>query len=129
MPEVMVFVRKQRPIPWGCNEWMWRKAVSDEARKVRSTQEDVLPAVTQDIHFSVTLVFLMKPDGLERADLDNLAKPVLDTLFHSRNAQVQDKELTGALFDVDDDRVFQLIAVKKLVVGSDDEGIDITIAW
>ena len=89
----------------------------------------MLPAVSQDIHFSVTLVFLMKPGSIERADLDNLAKPVLDTLFYSRNAQVQDKELTGAMFDVDDDRVFQLIAVKKLVVGPNDEGIDITIAW
>ena len=71
----------------------------------------------------------MKPGSIEHADLDNLAKPVLDTLFDSRNAQVQDKELTGALFDVDDDRVFQLIAAKKLVVGPDDEGIDITISW
>ena len=129
MPEVTVSVRGQRPIPWGCKEWKWRGCISDKARIVRRTKEDMLPAAPQDIHFSVSLVFLMKPGSIEHADLDNLAKPVLDTLFHSRSAQVQDKELTGALFDVDDDRVFQLIAAKKLVVGPDDEGIDITISW
>jgi hypothetical protein len=129
MPEVVISVRGQRPIPWGCNEWMWRKAVSDAAHVVRKTREEVLPKVPQETHFSVTLLFLMKPGSIERADLDNLAKPVLDTLFRSRNAQVQDKELTGAMFGVDDDRVFQLVAAKKLVVGPNDEGIDITIAW
>ena len=129
MPEVVVSVRGQRPIPWGCNEWVWRKAVSDATRVVRKAREEMLPKVSQETHFSVTLLFLMKPGSIERADIDNLAKPVLDTLFHSRNAQVQDKDLTGAMFEVDDDRVFELVATKKLVASPNDEGIDITIAW
>jgi len=57
------------------------------------------------------------------------AKPVLDTLFKSRNAQGQGKELTGAMFDVDDDRVFHLMVEKKPVIGPEDEGVDITISW
>jgi Holliday junction resolvase RusA-like endonuclease len=129
MPQVVISVREQCPIPWGGNEWTWRKAVSERARAVRETIEEVLPKEPRKTQFSVTLLFLMMPGSIERADLDNLAKPVLDTLFHSRNAQVQDKTLTGAMFDVDDDRVFRLVAAKKSVVGPNDEGIDITIAW
>ena len=66
---------------------------------------------------------------IKHANLDNLAKPVLDTLFESRNAQVQDQNLTGALFDVDDDRVFKLRLEKWLVITGEEEGINITIAW
>jgi hypothetical protein len=32
-------------------------------------------------------------------DLDNLAKPVLDTLFHGSHVQETDDSLAGALFD------------------------------
>jgi len=62
-----------------------------------------------------------------RADLDNLAKPMLDTLFQTRNAQVKDLSLTGALFNVDDDRVFKLILEKRLVSTGAEEGVDIKV--
>jgi hypothetical protein len=66
---------------------------------------------------------------LGQADLDNLAKPQLDTLFLPRNVQVRDSSLTGALFDVDDDRVFRLNMEKRLVSTPADEGVDVTISW
>ena len=128
MPEV-IFSVPGRPVPWGCNEWEWRKRVFGKALDKRKEREDIPPAVAQGIHFSVTLVFRLKSGSIERADLDNLAKPVLDTLFKSRNAQGQGKELTGAMFDVDDDRVFHLMVEKKPVIGPEDEGVDITISW
>ena len=71
----------------------------------------------------------MTGSHIQRADLDNLAKPVLDTLFRSRNAQVKDTSLTGALFDTDDDQVFKLVLEKRLVATDNDEGIDVTITW
>jgi hypothetical protein len=72
----------------------------------------------------------MKVDNIRRADLDNLAKPVLDTLFKPRNAQVKIKKYTGALFDnVDDDRVFTLTLSKQCVLVALDEGVDITVTW
>lgn len=64
-----------------------------------------------------------------RADLDNLAKPVLDTFFRSHYPQVKDPNLTGALFDVDDSRVFKLTLEKRLVSAVANEGVDVVVAW
>jgi len=52
---------------------------------------------------------------------------MLDTLFQTRNAQVKDLSLTGALFNVDDDRVFKLILEKRLVSTGAEEGVDIKV--
>jgi len=71
----------------------------------------------------------MTASHIEHVDLDNLAKPILDTLFHPRHPQVKDMSLTGALFDVDDDRIFKLNLEKRLVTPDTEEGIDVTIAW
>ena len=57
------------------------------------------------------IIFYLKKDRLERNDLDNLAKPVLDTICKIRYAKK--KKLIGAIFDYDDDKVFQLILEKK----------------
>jgi len=71
----------------------------------------------------------MTASHIEHVDLDNLAKPILDTLFHPRHPQVKDMSLIGALFDVDDDRIFKLNLEKRLVTPDTEEGIDVTIAW
>ena len=34
--EVKIVVRGINPIPWGSNEWAWRKALADGAREVRA---------------------------------------------------------------------------------------------
>ncbi len=133
MPQIFVSVREKTPKPWGSDEWDWRERLAEEAKKVRASHPKVeqLPNSGKTIEFGVQIVFLMKADKLGRADLDNLAKPVLDTLFRPRNAQVKDKDkYTGALFNnVDDDRVFKLKLEKKLVSTEKAAGVDVTIDW
>jgi len=125
MPELSIHVNGHRPVPWGCNEWAWRAAVAREARIAGA----VLAPVSQVASFSVALLFRMREERLQYADLDNLAKPVLDTLFQSRHSQVKDASLAGALFCVDDDRVFRLNLEKQLARDAADEGVDISVSW
>ena len=125
LAQVTVSVRGEKPIPWGCNEWDWRKSVAESARAVRP--QSAQQQVSSDTRFAVEIVFLMTAAHIGRADLDNLAKPMLDTLFQTRNAQVKDLSLTGALFNVDDDRIFKLILEKRLVSTGAEEGVDIKV--
>lgn len=134
MPQIVnVSVRGMTPRPCASNEnenrneTKWRRRLADERRCVRAHSQ--LSTITTATHFSVTIVFLMQKTRIEGVDLDNLAKPVLDTIFCSRYAQVKDLSLTGAIFDVDDDRVFKLDLEKRVVASSADEGVDITIVW
>lgn len=127
MPNLRVVVQGMTPIPWGSNEWAWRKAIAEQARAERLHQQ-MAPAVSTT-RFSVAIVFFMTAAHIQRADLDNLAKPVLDTLFLIRNAQVRDMSLTGALFDVDDARVFKLSLEKEVVPNAQHEGVQVTISW
>ena len=64
-----------------------------------------------------------------RADLDNLAKPVLDTIFTIRNAQVRDPMFTGAAFSVDDNRVFSLGLEKREVPTEEQAGAEVFVSW
>ncbi len=127
MPEFGIAIQGMPPVPWGSNEWVWRKAIAEQARAARLRQLTV-PS-DPDTRFSVTVIFFMTAARIQRVDLYNLAKPVLDTLFHSRRPQVQDMSLTGALFDVDDAQVFELTLKKEAVPGADQEGAQITVAW
>jgi len=127
MPDLRVAVEGMTPIPWGSNEWAWRKAIAEQARAERLHQQ-IVPAVSAT-RFCVAIVFFMTAAHIQRADLDNLAKPVLDTLFLIRNAQVRDMSLTGALFDVDDARVFKLSLEKEVVPNAQHEGVQVTISW
>src|SRR5437764_987868 len=113
MNSLTVTVRRATPVPWACgeNEWAWRRRVAEAARRVRASNEP--QDVSQWAIFSVEVTFWMGTTRIGLADLDNLAKPVLDTLFRIRRPQVKDLRLTGVLFDVDDARVFGL-TLKKL---------------
>jgi hypothetical protein len=126
--EVKIEVRGVNPVPWGSNEWAWRKALADGAREVRAVAWEPLEGQPFP-RFSVEVVFWMVGSRLERADLDNLAKPVLDTLFLPRYAQVKDLSLTGALFRLDDDRVFRLTLEKHEVPTVEEAGLDVVIRW
>lgn len=114
------------PKAWGNNEWKWREAVAQEARLSPQNQAR---AITPTTRLDMVIIFNLLNDRVLRPDLDNLAKPVLDTLFRIRNAQVSDLSLTGALFDVDDDHVFRLTLEKRPVEKETDEGAEITITW
>ncbi len=120
-------VRGKPPTPWGSNEWAWRSAVAVQARAVASTVPDLPPP--SDARFTAEIVFHLGASNFERADLDNLAKPVLDTVFLPRNPQVQDRSLTGAIFRVDDDRVVRLALEKRAARTAEEEGVDVSIGW
>ena len=125
LPEISV--QRKTPTPWGTKkQWEWRGCLAAQARVFRShVDQQGIP----EAKFHIKVVFRMTEAHIRHADLDNLAKPVLDTLFQSRNAQAQDKNLTGVLFDVDDDHVFKLRLEKRLVMTDEEEGVDVTIAW
>ena len=125
MTELKISVKGTPPRPWGSDEWEWRKAIADHAHEFRPQAV----SHSKNSKFTIKIIFWISSSRLGMSDLDNLAKPVLDTLFHSRYAQVKDKTLTGALFDVDDDRVFKLVLEKKLALSNKDEGADITTSW
>jgi hypothetical protein len=126
MGELAFAVRGTAPAPWGGNEWAWRRALADEARAVRGSSA---PSPPQDAVFTVEVVFYLGEQAFGRADLDNLAKPVLDTLFESRNPQAPDAALTGALFPgVDDDRVTRLHLEKRPAAAPELQGADIKVS-
>lgn len=121
------------PAPWGSGvnrkgspERLWRQRLRDGATESVGRPRQVPP----ETHFDVDITFQMSPSHIERSDLDNLAKPVLDTLFKIRYAQVSDRSLTGVMFDnVDDDRVFSLRLRKEPVPDPRHEGALIIIKW
>lgn len=127
MPDITIAVHGMTPVPWGSNEWAWRKAIAETARAERIRCQP--SAYSHLTHFTVAIVFQMTVAHIQRADLDNLAKPVLDTLFLIRNAQVADSSLTGALFDVDDQCVYVLRLEKRMVLHTEEEGASIAISW
>jgi hypothetical protein len=78
--------------------------------------------------FTVEVIFRMTPKDLARPafDLDNFAKPVLDTLFTSQN--VSKSRLTGVLLpEVNDTWVFRLVLEKVEVEDPQDQGAYITV--
>jgi Holliday junction resolvase RusA-like endonuclease len=127
MPKIEFSAIGEKPVAWGNNEWDWRRAVADEARTHRS--EANASEVTAQTRFSVQVRFYVTPGNIKGVDLDNLAKPVLDTVFKSRHSQVKDPYLTGALFDVDDEQVYKLGLEKTNVSLAAEEGAEITIVW
>ena len=70
----------------------------------------------------------MTPEDLARpaCDLDNFAKPVIDTLFTSQNVS----RLTGVLLPgVNDTWVFRLLLEKVEAKTPQDQGADLTVTW
>jgi Holliday junction resolvase RusA-like endonuclease len=127
MPEIRFPVRDAMPVPWGNKEWDWRSAVAKEARKHREKVE--ANPVSGETRFEVDIIFHLTAQAAKRHDVDNLAKPVLDTVFKSRRCQAPGPSLTGALFGVDDDRVFRLTLEKREADQPQDIGIDFAVRW
>ncbi len=112
-----------KPAPWAGKEWDWRKAIALEANK----QFQGVP--TSKSGFEVSIIFYLVQSTFDKSDLDNLAKPVLDTLFLPNNPQVKDKTLTGSLIKLDDSLVRKLNLEKRLVVNFEDEGAEVNVFW
>ena len=123
----LIRVRGMNPVPWGSNEWLWRKALANQGRLVRASMR--LPPILPSARFAVEIIFYMTGNNSRKADLDNLAKPVLDTLFRTPRPQVPDLSLTGAVFEMDDSSIFRLVVEKRLVATDKDEGADMIISW
>lgn len=77
---------------------------------------------------NVNVVFRIAEPRFASSDLDNLVKPVLDTLFRSRDEQL-DPSLTAALLPLDDAAIKRLVVEKQRAVGSDDEGVTVEVHW
>ncbi len=129
MPEIRLIVRGSKPSPWanGPAEVAWRAALASSARS--QWPPGSIPEVSDGARFAVEIRFHLTGATAGRADLDNLAKPVLDTIFLPRNVQVKDRSLTGAIFGVDDDRVYRLGLEKIEVPSEEGQGADIVVAW
>jgi hypothetical protein len=78
--------------------------------------------------FELEIVFLLLPARAHDADVDNLARPVLNTLFDSRDEQA-DRTLTATLFDAEDAQIHRLILEKRVVTDPAQEGIDVIVRW
>ena len=122
---ISVSIRGKKPTPWGSNEWEWRKAIAIEANK----QKQIRGHAGVLLKFEVEIIFHMRTTTFKKSDLDNLAKPVLDTLFQPYDVQVKDKSLSGALFELDDNQVHKLLLEKRLVNTYQEEGADINVSW
>jgi hypothetical protein len=70
-------------------------------------------------------------------DLDNLAKPVLDTLFEPRSGPDGDinpnyerfRDVSGVLFDIPDEAVTRLLLTKTLETDLPKIGATISVTW
>ena len=105
----------------------WRDAIGSAVEAAYPQAPFTAPHL-KAARFTVEVIFWMTRSDLARpaVDLDNFVKPVLDTLFTSRNVQ----RLTGVLLpDVDDTRVFRLLIEKDEVDRPENQGAKIIISW
>ena len=102
----------------------WREAIRDAVTDTYPKAPFTAPPL--GTRFTVEVIFRMTPEDLDRPafDLDNFAKPVLDTLFTSQNVSPR---VTGVLLPVNDTWVFRLVLEKVGVEASQDQGADITV--
>ncbi len=134
MPTPLNFYVWGEPAPGqGGKEQEWREAIEAKAKKVR--EENKLQAL-KATRFHVSIEFLINEPQLSihenGADLDNMAKPVIDTLFkQGSSVEPKTKKPTGVLFNINDKQVFELIMKKRLPNPEDEEkeGAKITITW
>jgi hypothetical protein len=90
----------------------WREAIRDAVTDAYPQAPFASPPL--GTRFTVEVIFRMTPADLARpaCDLDNFAKPVIDTLFTSQNVS----RLTGVLLsEVNDTWVFRLLLEKVAV--------------
>jgi Holliday junction resolvase RusA-like endonuclease len=75
------------------------------------------------------LVFFLDPLRIDRMDLDNLIRPVFDTLFVPTDIQLRIEGLTGALFDLDDGQVHRLVVEKRPEEDQSKQGVEVRLSW
>ena len=106
--------------------WDWRRAIAARAREIR--RSEALAAVPSETAFEVEVRLFLTPRRALGADLDNLVRPVVNTLFESRDEQA-DRTLTAALFSAEDARIYRLVVEKRAVEEPAEEGVDVLVRW
>lgn len=119
-------MRGMHPKPWATQEEAWRRHIVQACNLIDGLDEE---SVDQASSFQVTLTYYLDPRRLDASDLDNLAKPVLDTIFLIDRPQTKDHSLTGALIPRNDSTIHRLILEKRLARSLEDSGVDILIEW
>ncbi len=111
----------------GVRERPWREHLTSCVAPPRGPGlQSGLPQDTQvslEVHFFV---------DTPRVDLDNLAKPLLDTLFEpdiNQTNQEKLRDVAGVLFDIPDQAVSRLLLTKTLVSDRAQMGAVITATW
>jgi hypothetical protein len=103
----------------------WREAIRDAVTVTYPQAPFTSPPL--GAKFTVEVIFRLTSEDLARpaCDLDNFAKPVLDTVFTSKNVSGP----TGVLLPVNDTWVFRLLLEKVEVRTPQEQGADITVTW
>jgi len=130
MPAICIHIRGAHPLPYANNEWDWRQQIAHAATE--AMQHYPQPDVTNRTVFAVHIKFFFVNSTVLGGDLDNLAKPVLDTLFLANHPQVPPHLMdvvVGVVFQVDDGNVRELILRKVPVKKREEEGTDIFVTW
>ena len=109
-------------------EMVWRKELVEASKCADGSPP--APKEQAELKYAVELDFFVTSAGI---DLDNLTKPILDTLFSpgpDNPNQAPWLEVTGKVFPkAHDSRVFELVQRKTLVSESDRQGVKITVSW
>jgi predicted nuclease with RNAse H fold len=125
---LQVQLRGIQPVTWGAGdaEWKWRTALASAVRE-RALGESRPP---RGARVNLTATFYMSEAAISASDLDNLAKPLLDTLFRPSFTQAPNPAaVTGALSDGHDGCVYSLQLHKVSVKAGDAVGIDLEATW
>ncbi len=106
----------------------WRKELVEASKRAQGSPPE--PEEQPTLRYTVELVFFVSDTTL---DLDNLTKPVLDTLFSPGpplENQEPWQEVIGQVFPAAHDaRIFELIQRKTVVSESEKQGVKVTVSW
>ena len=118
------------PRPWGVKMTKaWREEIKRQVDDIK-IQRTIISKEHRAKIYNVTIVFYFTAKNLYNCDLDNLAKPVIDTLFDTSRNQQKTKNPVKVLFTVDDAKVTRLKLEKREVSSSHkEEGCNILVTW
>ena len=125
MTPVTIAVQGQ-PRTFASNEGEWRKLIADKCESVDMSTRDMVNGLAV---VEVAMLFQIHKSRIRGMDLDNLAKPVMDTLFscHPTKRSIA-KHPTACLTTRDDHIVSRLVIERRLVEDEREEGVIITVS-
>jgi Holliday junction resolvase RusA-like endonuclease len=119
---IVVAVRGTTPKGLNARNQEWKAGLEEASQKIHG------PRVNPETEFSVEATFHLLPqDEWRLVDLDNLAKPLLDSLFRPKKLPAPDG--TKRLFEADDGQVVELILRKTVVTEERDQGVEVRVTW